>query len=203
MDRPTGGGQGTAKAEAQQELDADALRRTARGDLAHFDSLVDRYQQRLYRHIRRRVNDPHRAEDLTQEVFLRLFRAARANQYNGQASVATWLFTIAGNCVNDYLRAEMRRDGDPPRKSAYRIESTADPGAVAQEREGEAQMRQMLHELPAEQREVIELHVLDGLSFGEVAELVGCPIPTAKSRLVYGLRKIRNALAAARRRHES
>ena len=63
---------------AESESDAAALARVASGDFAGFDELVDRYKLRLFRHIRRRIADPHKAEDLTQEAFLRLFRAVRA-----------------------------------------------------------------------------------------------------------------------------
>ena len=89
--------------------DAEILAEIARGDLRRFDALVDRYKCRLLSYIGHRVADRHHAEDLTQESFLRLFRAARSGGYSGQASVSTWLFTIAENCATDYLRASGRR----------------------------------------------------------------------------------------------
>jgi RNA polymerase sigma-70 factor (ECF subfamily) len=182
--------------------DAELLRKIAAGDLTVFDQLVDRYKRPLFNHIRRRVNDPHRAEDLTQEVFLRLFRAARADTYTGQARVVTWLFTIAGNAVTDHLRAEGLRAS--VRLARDEAESQ-DPSDAAAAREGESRVRRLLLELPEAQRVVVELHVLDGLSFADVAELVGSPIPTVKSRLVYALRKLKPLLEAQAdaRRQES
>jgi len=176
--------------------DAAALDGVAGGDLSAFEALVDRYKHRLFRHIRRRVADPHKAEDLTQEVFLRLFRAARAGGYRtGRSRVVTWLFTIAGNCVTDHLRAEGVRSV----VRAVREQSEPqDPHHAAAMREGESRVRRLLLELPEAQREVVELHVLDGLSFGDVAELVGAPIPTVKSRLVYALRKLKRSMDDAR-----
>jgi len=176
--------------------DVEALRRIAQGDLTPFDGLVDRYKLRLFRHIRRRVADPHKAEDLTQEAFLRLFRAARAGRYRGEARVVTWLFTIAGNAVTDYLRGEFVR-------SAVRLvredeEAAQDPRDAAAAREGESRVRRLLLELPENQRQVVELHVLDGLTFAEVAELTGCPASTVKSRLVYALRKLKRSMDESR-----
>ncbi|MGB7158146.1 MAG: sigma-70 family RNA polymerase sigma factor [Tepidisphaeraceae bacterium] len=173
------------------EADGAALARIASGDFAPFDKLVDRYKHRIFRHIRRRIADPHRAEDLTQEAFLRLFRAARAGRYTGRARVVTWLFAIAGNVVTDHLRAEGVR-------SSIRIvreqSEPDDPLDAAAAREGESRMRRLLLELPEAQRTVVELHVLDGLTFADVAELVGCPVPTVKSRLVYALRKLKRLM---------
>src|SRR4051794_12896515 len=120
-----------------QPADAEILKQIANGDLSRFDDLVDRYKTRLFRHIHRRIRDPHRAEDLTQEIFLRLFRAARAGAYTGQARVVTWLFTIPGNCVTDHLRGEARHQPSP----AFAIDATRpipDPRLLAERRESEA-----------------------------------------------------------------
>ena len=185
-----------AGAEPTTDADAAALGRIARGDFGAFDELVDRYKHRLFSHVRRRVADPHKAEDLTQEIFLRLFRAARGGSYaSGRARVVTWLYTIAGNVVTDHLRAEGVRAS--VRQAREEIEPS-DPHDVAAAREGESRVRRLLLELPEAQRTVVELHVLDGLSFTDVAELVGAPVPTVKSRLVYALRKLKRSMNDAR-----
>jgi RNA polymerase sigma-70 factor (ECF subfamily) len=171
--------------------DAEALRRLSDGDLTPFDALVDRHKARLFRHIHRRVRDPHRAEDLTQETFLRLFRAARSGAYTGRARVVTWLFTIAGNCVTDHLRAESVRSSV---RAVREQAESQDPLDAAAAREGESRVRRLLLELPEDQRVVVELKVLDGLTFADIAELLGCPIPTVKSRLVYALKKLKRSM---------
>jgi len=185
-----------AAATYDVQADSEALSRIAAGDLSAFEPLVNRYKDRLFRHIRRRVNDPHRAEDLTQEVFLRLFRAAQANGYSGRARVITWLFAIAGNCVTDHLRSEGRRNAlrgaTPPAES----DRSPGPADLAEQREARQRIDELLATLPDAQREVVELKVLDGLTFGEIAEMLGCPIPTVKSRLVYGLKKLKECLDA-------
>ena len=178
----------------RHDADAAALNGVARGDFAGFDELVDRHKVRLFRHIRRRIADPHKAEDLTQEAFLRLFRAARESGYSaGRARVVTWLFTIAANVVTDHLRAEGVRES--VRLVREQSEPT-DPHDAAAAREGESRVRRLLLELPEAQRTVVELHVLDGLTFADVAELVGAPVPTVKSRLVYALRKLKRLMDA-------
>lgn len=186
---------------ATHDADAAALSRLARGDFAGFDALVDRHKVRLFRHIRRRIADPHKAEDLTQEAFLRLFRAAREGGYSaGRARVVTWLFTIAANVVTDHLRAERVRES--VRLVREQSEPT-DPHDAAAARERESRVRRLLLELPEAQRMVVELHVLDGLTFADVAELTGAPVPTVKSRLVYALRKLKRLMDDDDEGHES
>jgi len=73
-----------------------------------------------------------------------------------------------------------------------------DPHEAAAAQEGESRVRRLLLELPEAQRQVVELHVLDGLSFSDVAELVGAPVPTVKSRLVYALRKLKRSMDDSR-----
>ena len=179
-----------------QEADAAALLRVVGGDFGAFEELVNRYKGRLFRHVRRRIADPHKAEDVTQEVFLRLFRGARAGGYRaGQSRVVTWLFTIAGNCVTDYLRAEAVRSA---MRGAREESEPQDPHDAAAAREGDSHVRRLLLALPEAQRQVVELHVLDGLSFADVAELVGAPVPTVKSRLAYALRKLKRSMDDSR-----
>ena len=187
--------------------DAKILAEIAQGDLRRFDTLVDRYKCRLMSYIRHRVPDRHHAEDLTQESFLRLFRAARSGGYSGQASVSTWLFTIADNCATDYLRASGRRpltletdtaggntDASPSMLDC-RPSAVLDPAEATARRESQHRAEALLDRLPDEQRRVVALKVLGGLTLAEVAAVVGCPLGTAKSRLLYGLRKIEALLA--------
>ncbi len=193
--------------------DAEILTEIARGDLRRFDTLVDRYKCRLMSFVGHRVTDRHQAEDLTQESFLRLFRAARSGGYSGQASVSTWLFTIADHCATDYLRASNRRPmtlatdtagGNTDELSNMldrRPSSVLDPAEAASRRESQRRAEALLDRLPDEQRRVVALKVLGGLTLNEVAAVVGCPLGTAKSRLLYGLRKIEASIARLARCH--
>jgi len=195
--------------------DVEILAEIASGDLGRFDVLVNRYKVRLMSYLGHRLPDRHHSEDLVQEAFLRLFRAARNGGYSKQASVSTWLFTIADNCATDYLRASGRqpltlesdtagRNGDD---SASVLDGCCspdlDPAEAAARRESQGRAEALLDCLPEEQRRVVALKVLGGLTLAEVAAVVGCPVGTAKSRLLYGLRKIEASLARlGRHSHE-
>ncbi len=191
--------------------DAEILAEIARGDLRRFDALVDRYKGRLMSYLGHRVPDRHHAEDLIQESFLRLFRASRDGGYSGQASVCTWLFTIADNCATDYLRASGRRpvtlESDTAAENTdasasvldCRPSAVLDPAKAASRRESQHRAEALLDCLPEQQRRVVALKVLGGLTTAEVATVVGCPLGTAKSRLLYGLRKIEASLVRPRR----
>lgn len=185
---------------------AEILAEIARGDMRGFDVLVNEYKERLMRYVSHRVPDRHHAEDLVQETFLRMFRAAQAGSYTGQATVPAWLFTIAGNCVTDYLRVAGRRrltlETDAARKgdddSAGILDgcrsADLDPLEAASHRESQGRAEALLDCLPEEQRRVVALKVLGGLTLQEVADVIGCPLGTVKSRLLYGLRKIESML---------
>ena len=187
--------------------DAEILAEIARGDLTRFDILVNRYRDRLTSYIGHRLRDRHHAEDLAQEAFLRLFRAARAGGYSERASVSTWLFTIADNRTTDFLRASGRRplalesdavgrdNDDSTRALDRRPSANPDPAETVARRESQGRAEALLDCLPEEQRRVVALKVLGGLTLAEVAAVVGCPLGTAKSRLLYGLRKIESSLA--------
>ena len=85
--------------------DAAVLARVRDGEVQCFGVLVHRYKVRLIGYIQCRVSDVHVAEDLAQEVFLRVFRAAQSGAFAGRSGVKTWMFTIADNCVRDFWRA--------------------------------------------------------------------------------------------------
>jgi RNA polymerase sigma-70 factor (ECF subfamily) len=163
----------------------------SRGDNRAFNAIVDQYKDRVFAQVRRRVRDQHQAEDIAQEVFLRLFRAAASGNFAGRSRLSTWLYTITSNCIADHFRSTGAR-------SDVSFEDTADPrdGPTAQASTGEQRqiMAELVRQLPDEQRQVVEMRILDNLSFAEIAELIGIPIPTAKSRMAYALRKIETAL---------
>jgi RNA polymerase sigma-70 factor (ECF subfamily) len=194
--------------------DAAILAEVARSDFRRFDVLVDRYKVRLTAYLGHRVPDRHHAEDLAQEAFLRMFRAARMGGYSGRAAVfSTWLFTIADNCATDYLRASGRQPlalesdmaADPGDARAGAIDrfpsADIDPADAAAHRESQGRADALLASLPEEQRRVVALKILGGLTLSEVAAVVGCPVGTVKSRLLYGLRKI-EALVTRNRRQQ-
>jgi RNA polymerase sigma-70 factor (ECF subfamily) len=187
------------------------LGRIAAGEMGLFDAFVDRYKGRLFAYIRGRVADGHRAEDLTQEVFLRVFRAGPRHGYcaDQQASVATWLFTIARNCITDDLRAHARQPvtllDDVPAATRANHPPQGKPGddpqARAIGREDRHRLHSLLVELPVEQAEVVAMKVWGELTCAEIAEVTGAPLATVKSRLAYGLSKLARTLSQQERSH--
>ena len=165
-----------------------------------FDRLVEHHKTPLLGYIVCRVGDAHAAEDLLQESFLRVFRAALRGTFNGRSSVKTWLFAIANNCITDYRRANARRRvvpiGDLNAAPAENGRPSSDPGPAeaALIAEEHRRLHHILEQLPAEQREVVELKTFGGLTFREIAEVAGCPVATVKSRMRYALGRIKELL---------
>lgn len=173
----------------------DLVRGLKEGSPRAFERLVREYGDRIYRFACRMVG-PSAAEDVAQEVFLRVFRSVRAYRPGGRFE--SWLFTIANNICIDLARrrrvevhGEDRGDSDP----RSRIPSGG-PGPLRELEE--AERRQALLEavgrLPLEQKQVFLLREEGGLSFREIAELLGCPLNTALGRMHYAMENLRRAM---------
>jgi RNA polymerase sigma-70 factor (ECF subfamily) len=174
------------------------------GDLAAFGELVARHEKRLWNFLRRFVQDKATAEDLLQEVFLRVVKSAV--QWQPSAKVSTWLFTIARNlCTDQARRAEFRQAESLDQARAgeegsglRRIDRVA---AVSGDTETEVMGREIallvdraVGELPVEQREVFLMREVMDMSFAEIAAQVGASEPTVKSRMRYALQRLRSRL---------
>lgn len=159
-----------------------------RGDAAAFDALYERFRWRLYNFILRYVQDEAQAEDLFQEAFLRLLQAAP--RWQPRAKLSTWLYRVAVNLCIDHNRR--RREAALSEEAAEAI-ADGEPGPLAQLQatEDAAWLRAGVAKLPAEQRAVLLLRVYEGLEERQVAEIVGCPVGTVKSRLHHALRRLR------------
>jgi RNA polymerase sigma-70 factor (ECF subfamily) len=187
----------------RDDSDESLMLRYRDGDVRAFELLVTRHRKALFNFILRFVRDTAQAEDVTQETFLRLVKGADA--YERQAKFTTWLYTIARNlCVYASRRGTHRKaaslaapiadeDGSAPR-----LALVADGGAAvdrqAQSRELAVRLRQAIEALPDEQREIFLLREVADLQFNEIANVVGCPENTVKSRMRYALEKLREAL---------
>jgi RNA polymerase sigma-70 factor (ECF subfamily) len=169
--------------------DADILRAVTAGDFTHFDTFVDRYKVRLIRYLAHRTGDRDAAEDLAQEVLIRVLRGA----YAGRSSVATWIFSIANRCAIDHARSRRRRDpAGPPAEEPS--SHALDPALLAMRQDSDRRVERLLAQLPPPQREVIALKVFGDLSFTDVAAVLGRPIGTVKSQMRYGLQKVQELL---------
>ena len=155
-----------------------------------FGALVDAYQDRLVRYAFRRLGDVHDAEDVVQDVFVRVYR-----DWSGGArirSIGPYLYRAAANACTDRLRKRRPSGAAEDVRSAEQMPTNRPDAAELAAAADELQrIEALLARLPERQAEVIRLRCLDGLCFAEIAEVVGCLRSTAKSRFRYGLRKLR------------
>jgi RNA polymerase sigma-70 factor, ECF subfamily len=179
------------------------------GDVAAFEALLARHEKPIWSYLRRFVRHDEAAEDLLQEVFLRVVRDAQdagASGWKGEAKFSTWLYTIARNlCVDRSRREAIRRaasmdattgDGEAAASLHDRL-AAPDRGAdaVLAGRQAADRIDRAVAALPDDQREVFLMREVMELPFAEIAVVVGASEPTVKSRMRYALEKLRAALA--------
>ena len=175
-----------------------------RGNKEAFDELFARYSRPLRIRISKFVQNADAAEDLLQEVFVRVW--ARASTWNNTGSVRAWLYRIASNLALNHLRTARRRsetslneaytDNDDAEEEVYRQFESDVPGPETQYERTHVLnvVRDLIQNLPESKREVMQLVHSEDLSIIEAAEALGIPGGTAKSRLHYGRRAIENRL---------
>ena len=191
--------------------DADLMLAYAAGDARAFDTLYTRHEKRLWRFVLRSVGNPATADELTQDVWLRV--AQQAERYAPSASRAdlpparfsTWLFTIARNRVVDHLRASRpthsldgsANDADddaPSLADTLAAPSGFGPVRRIETRQQAEQLLAAVQALPDDQREAFLLQAEADMSVADIAAATGVPFETAKSRLRYARSALRRAL---------
>ena len=178
------------------------------GDVRAFERLLGRYENPIWSFLRRFVRDAEAAEDLLQEVFLRVVKDAQGGgaAWKGDAKFSTWLYTIARNlCIDRARRTAIRGtasiDGasDPEGDATTLHDRIAAPepstDTVVAGREAARRIDRAVAALPDDQREVFLMREVMELPFAEIAAVVGASEPTVKSRMRYALEKLRAALA--------
>lgn len=186
---------------AKHDTDEELMARFQSGDPGAFDQLYRRYRGPVFSFVLRLSSSPDRAADLTQETFLRLVRSGGGFRHG--ARVATWIFTIARNLSIDSARRQKHRrhqsldhatkdEGLPLSEQVPSNEPLADRQAIGERLKND--LTDAVEELPTEQKEVFLLREYHGLSFKEIAEVVGAKEGTTKSRMRYALESLRRAL---------
>lgn len=188
--------------------DEDLMERYAGGEVEAFAVLLERHKNPVYSFVLRSCRRPAQAEELVQEVWLRVVR--QADSYQRRAKFTTWLYTIARNLCIDHsrkMRHRQERSLDEPLGGDEDGDRTL-LGTVADDRPGADGLMEdeqfagalyaALEELPPEQREVFLMRERQNLKFREIADIVGIPENTVKSRMRYALEFLRRRLAEHR-----
>ena len=177
----------------QTTSDEALIGRIAAGDKLAMQVLFARHHVRVYRFVLRLVGDPSRAEDLISDVFLDVWR--QADRFEARSQVSTWLLAIARYKALSALRK--RLDEELDEETAAAIEDTGDTPEVAMQKKDTSQiLRKCLTKLSAEHREIIDLVYYHEKSVEEVAEIVGIPEATVKTRMFYARKKLAELLKA-------
>ena len=189
--------------------DEELLRRFNHGDAEAFASLVQRYERPLYNFVLRSVRRRDRADELFQDVLMRVVQ--RSDEFKGNSKVSTWIYAIARNLCIDHSRKMVfrrHRSLDAPTRAASSDEgpslldrtasSAPDVDRAAMRGDLQKRIAEAVEELPDEQREVFLMRHVQGLAFREIAEIIDVPENTVKSRMRYALERLQRALAQYR-----
>lgn len=174
--------------------DRALIKAIAGGDAKALEKLFTRNQTRVYRYLARLVRNEAQAEELLNEVFLGVWQSAA--RYEGRSEPTTWLISIAHNKAVSSLRKKREVSGYDE-EVAGQIEDDADnPEVTSQKLDKAAQMRAAMQGLSAEHREVLDLVYYQEQSVLEVAEILGIPEATVKTRMFYARKKLSELLKA-------
>jgi RNA polymerase sigma-70 factor (ECF subfamily) len=169
--------------------DGQLLERVARGDRSAFDELYRRYARAVLGLALRRLGDRGRAEDATQDAFVAIWRSARTYD-SRRGSGAPWLYAVARNAITDGLR----RSPEPAVELADGPAGDPGPAERAETSWAAWQVHRALEVLPTHERPVIELAYWRGLSQSEIADALGIPLGTVKTRTRSALARLADAL---------
>ena len=176
--------------------DRELIALCARGDEDAFTILYHRYKGRILNYFYRFLGNRERAEELMQETFVRVWRAAPKFQGKG-ASFLTWLYAISHHLAASQLRKRRYLSLPLSKESEEEQLSKANEVPIERQlikREEEEMVKRSILRLPPRQREVILLRHYEGLTYREISDVVGCPLGTAKTRFHHGIKKLHSML---------
>ena len=174
---------------SSESTDKELVKRVQKGDKGAFDLLVLKYEQKIVNLVMRYVRDPEQALDISQEAFIKAYRALP--RFRGDSAFYTWLYRIAVNTAKNYLAAQRRRpmdiELDLQDQEQYglhaKLKDTDTPEAVSMSDEMRDALERAIEALPDDLRTAIILRELDGMSYEEIAQTMDCPVGTVRSRI--------------------
>jgi len=169
--------------------DSKLVKRVQKGDKGAFDLLVMKYQHKIVNLVMRYVRDPELALDITQEAFIKAYRAIP--RFRGDSAFYTWMYRIAVNTAKNYLAAQRRRPmdveldlQDPEQYDLHaRLRETDTPEGITLGKELKETVERAIAALPEDLRTAIVLRELEGMSYEEIAQTMECPVGTVRSRI--------------------
>jgi RNA polymerase sigma-70 factor, ECF subfamily len=187
-----------------REVDQQLVERAQQGDKRAFELLVAKYQGKLLRLLSRFIRDAGDVEDVTQETFIKAYRALPT--FRNDSAFYTWLYRIGVNTAKNYLVANRRRtatiteidpEGAEGSEEAESFKDLNTPESELASRQIAESVNQTLQQLPEELRTAITLREIEGLGYEEIAQIMNCPIGTVRSRIF----RAREAIAQQLRPH--
>ncbi|MGM0562783.1 MAG: RNA polymerase sigma factor RpoE [Pseudomonadota bacterium] len=174
---------------SEREVDYELVKRVQSGEKAAFDLLVRKYQSRVVSLVGRFVNSPDEVDDVAQEAFIKAYRGLK--NFRGDSAFYTWLYRIAVNTAKNYLVSRQRRGthigADIQEAEQYDgaelLREYDTPEQLLESEQARDKVIEAIQALPDELREAIMLRELEGLSYEEIAQMMGCPIGTVRSRI--------------------
>ena len=175
---------------SDREIDRQLVARAQSGDKRAFELLVEKYQRKLARLLSRFIRDPAEVEDVTQEAFIKAYRALPA--FRGDSAFYTWLYRIGINTAKNYLMAMGRRAPTSTEVEAEDAEGYDEgeqlrdintPESVLLTNEIAETVNATIQQLPEELRTAIQLREIEGMSYEDIAKVMDCPIGTVRSRI--------------------
>jgi len=178
--------------------DAEWVRRYQAGDENALSLLIHKYQSQLYTFIYSKVRDRDLADDLFQDTFVKVIRMLKTDQYHEDGKFIQWVTRIARNLIMDHFRAQSKvrmlreREDFPLCKLINTVQPAEDPTHFQQQLE--QKLKQLLVQLPDEQREMVEMRLYYGMSFNEIAEEKNLILNTALGRMRYAVLNLRKLI---------
>lgn len=168
------------------------LSQIRQGDSSAFKELVYRWQDQIYRFAYRYFYDDDEANEITQKTFIRVYH--NLDQLDDPRKFGSWIYRIANNLCLDELKRTGRRNATPYESAVHTKTAEATPSSELEKKELGEWIKKALQAIPEEQKTVIILKEYEGFTFRKISEILEIPENTAKSRMYYGLKKMREYL---------